>query len=185
MDVEYNKDMKKIQNIASGIFITAVAVLSVVAVLGIWELFDGDVISKSFQTLGLLAFVAVIVMAAGRFVESRSHVEGEELVEVVNPIFPTIRRVTLLVLIISVSLLALLGVLSIWEVIKDEDVLFKSLSSLGSFAFGAFIIVLSCLERENKINKHGHISIGRIIVTLILAYVLFSIFGLFLMMSAF
>jgi len=166
--------MKTIQNLSASFFIIAVTVLSVISILGVWDIFNEDVISKSFQTLGLLALVAIIIMAAGRFIEGRSDTVATAIPDSPSPIWRTIRRITLAILIASVSLLALLGVLAIWEVIQDKDVLYKSLSSLGILAFGAFIIVMTCLDREGKLNKQRkNMSTGSIIGLLILAYILF------------
>ncbi|MDO8569640.1 MAG: hypothetical protein Q7R89_02620 [bacterium] len=168
--------MKTIQNTSAIFFIVAVAILSTIATLGVWDIFSKDVISKSFQTLGLLALVAIIIMAAGRYVEGRSEVGDVAMPDLPSPIFKIVRRMTLAVLIISVSLLALLGVLAIWEVIQDKDVLYKSLSSLGIFAFGAFVIVMTCLDREGKLYaQHKNMSTGSIIGLLILGFLLFSV----------
>jgi len=147
--------MKKIQDIAGFVFITAVSVLSFVSILGVWEFFGNDVILKSFQTLGLLAIAAIVIIVAGRFVDHKSE-DGSEIIFVPNPLFKTIRMATVGVLIVSASLLALLGVLAIWDVISDKDVLFKSLGSLGILTFTSLISVVTCLEREgNKILRRG------------------------------
>ena len=175
--------MKKIENFAAFVFIIAVGVLSIIAMLGVWDFFSKDVISKSFETLGLLAFVAIVVMVAGRFIEGRSQQETNIVISVIpNPAFKIIRQITLTILIISVSLLAILGVLAIWEVIKDKDVLFKSLSSVGIIAFGAFIITVTSLEREgnNFLNQKGKsFSAGTIVLIIFLVYLLFSFFRFF------
>lgn len=141
--------MKSIKNIAASFFVVAVTILSVISVMGVWDIFDGDVIVKSFQTLGLLAFVAVITMAAGQHMENRSEAVPAEMP---SPLWGMIRKATLTILIVSVSLLALLGVLSIWEIIQDKDILYKSLSSLTILAFGALIIVVTCRNMEGA-NK--------------------------------
>jgi Na+/proline symporter len=150
--------MKALQNWAGGIFILCVAVLSVVSVMGIWEVFGTDVIWKSFQTLGLLAVVSVVVIAAGKFVSPEPTLPGQDLLPQSHPLFKGVRNVTLGVLIVSAALLALLGVLAIWEVIQDSATVYKSLSSLAVLAFSSLIIVMVCLERErNELwQKRGH-----------------------------
>jgi uncharacterized protein YggT (Ycf19 family) len=172
--------MRKIEDVAAFIFIIAVGVLSAISMLGVWDFFNKDVISKSTETLGLLALVAIIVMVAGKFIEGRSQQEAGTAMPVLpNPVFKTIRQITLTILIISVSLLAILGVLAIWEVIKDKDVLYKSLSSVGIIAFGTLIITITSLEREGNrlMNREGKsFSAGTIVLILFLAYVLFSFF---------
>jgi uncharacterized protein YggT (Ycf19 family) len=169
--------MKKIEDFAAFVFIVAVGVLSVISVLGIWDFFNKDVINKSFETLGLLAFVAVVVMLAGRFIEGRSIQEaGAQLPAIPNPAFKVIRQITLTILIVAVSLLAVLGVLAIWEVIKDKDVLYKSMSSVGVLAFGALIITMTSLQGEGKEfmgNKNGKgFSVGGVVFILVLLYLL-------------
>lgn len=154
--------MKKIQDGAAIFFIVCTAVLASISVLGVWEFFSKDVITKSFETIGLLAVVSVIIIFASMFIDTRrgSHstaldAMGNPIVEpvVINPIFGTIRRMTVVILIVSVALLALLGVMSIWELLT-RDIVTRSLSSMAVIAFSALIVVLTCLEREE--NKYMH-----------------------------
>jgi hypothetical protein len=172
--------MKKIEDVAAFVFIVAVGVLSVISMLGVWDFFKQDVITKSFETLGLLALVAVVVMVAGKFIEGRGQQEvGMATPALPSPAFKIVRQITLTILIISVSLLAILGVLAIWEVIKDKDVLYKSLSSVAILAFGSLIIVITSLEREGNrlMNQEGKkFSAGTIVLILFLLYVLFTFF---------
>jgi len=164
-----------VQNIASGLFIFCVFVLTVVSILGVWDIFSSDVITKSFETLGLLAFVSVVVIVASRFVGDP--VAAAEA-PMPNPGFRATRNVTLTTLIVSSVLLAFLGVLAIWDVITSTDILHKSLSSLGIVAFSSFIVVIICLEREQipfwKKHSKG-ISGGGVVVAIILIW-LFSRF---------
>jgi len=139
--------MKKFGDLAALFFIFAVVVLSLISILGVWDILSDDVLTKSFQTLGLLAFVSVIVML---FARNASDVNTTSVVSVPNPIFKTIRQVTIVLVIIAVSFLALLGVLAIWDVIANKDVLYKSLSSLAIIAFGSGIIIVTTKERDNK-----------------------------------
>jgi hypothetical protein len=174
--------MKKIEDLAAYIFIIAVSVLSLISILGIWDFFDRDVISKSIQTLGLLAVVAVIVLVGGKFMEGRSQQAGEVVPFVPSPAFKIIRQITVTILIVSASFLAILGVLAIWEVIDDKDVLYKSISSVAVLAFGAFVIVITSLEREGNrlMHKEGRgISGGAILLIAFLIYVFFSFFRFF------
>jgi hypothetical protein len=166
--------MKAIHNAASAFFIAAVGVLSAISILGVWEIFGSDVIGKSFQTLGLLAIIAIVIIVAGRFFESKDVLGA--VPEVPNPVFKVIRRITLGVLIVSASLLALLGVLAIWDVITDKEVLFKSLGSLAIIAFAAFIIVMTCLEREGGsfVTNHTKLSGWTVLGVVILAWILFG-----------
>jgi hypothetical protein len=169
--------MKKIENSAAFIFILAIAVLSFISILGVWDFFSHDVISKSFQTLGLLAAIAVIVLVAGKFMDKSDTTTAVESVP--NPTFKAIRKITLTVLIVSASILAILGVLAIWDVITDKDVLYKSLSSVGILAFGSFIITMVSLDREGSsfMNRGGRkMSVGGIIIILFAAYMILPMF---------
>jgi len=141
--------MKNIKTVAASFFAISVSILSIISVMGVWDVFGEDVIWKSFKTLGLLAFAAVIVLAAGDHIGLKAIPDSNELP---NPLWGQIRKLTLSILIVAISLLALLGILSIWEIIKDKDVLWKSVSSLIILAFGALIIVATCRQMEGT-NK--------------------------------
>jgi len=153
--------MKAIQDGAAFFFIAAVATLSVISVLGVWEFFARDVISKSFQTLGLLAVVSIVVIVAGRYIDARHSGQGVPAY-VPNAAFSTLRKLTLAILIMLAAVLALLGVMAIWDVIADKDVLWKSIGSLAVMAFASFIIVLTCSEREKlpTVNSDGTTSVA-------------------------
>lgn len=170
--------MKSIQDAAAFLFIIAVGVLTAVCVLGVWDMFDKDVIWKSFQTVGLLAVVAVVVIIASRFMSLG--IQQSTVPSLPNPIFRAIRQATLTVLIAVAALLALFGVLTIWEVITDTDVLYRSIGSLAVLAFGAFVIVVTAMDRENNpLLKQQGVSLGGTVVALILLYLIFAFGGLF------
>jgi len=136
--------MKKIQNSAALFFIAGVFVIGIISILGIWDVFGTDVINKSFQTIGLLAVVSIVAMVAGKFVDSSASADAEP----VNPIFNTVRHMSITLLIISVVVLALLGVMAIWEVLSS-DVIQKAIASIAVGAFTSFVTVITCLDREN------------------------------------
>lgn len=161
-----------IQNAAAGVFIACVVVLTAISVFGVWDIFSGDVIMKSFETLGLLALVAIVVIVASNFVGDPG---AANVVAVPNPGFRIMRNVTLTTLIASSTFLALLGVMSIWELISDQKVLGKSLSSLAIVAFASLIIVLLCLEREKSPlweKRSAEISGGAIIAAIVFIYIM-------------
>ena len=148
--------MKALQDTVGFVFIGIVALFSALAVLGIWEVLAEDVIEKSLMTIGLLALVAIIVMIAG---------------------FHMIRRLMIGVLIVAVSLLALLGVMAIWDVIEEKEVLFKSLTSIAVLAFAAFVVVITCLEREGTSPGTRKVTLGGFLVALIAMWIFTSLFG--------
>ena len=171
--------MKKIANSAAILFIISVVILSIISILGIWEFFQNDVISKSFQSIGLLAIVAIIVMAADHFMDraasgvTTSTLENTAVPAVVQDTltFSTIRKITLIILIASAALLALFGIMSIWQVVAS-NILHKSLGSISIICFSAFIIVMTCLEMEhNPILRKKHFSLGTILILIILVWV--------------
>jgi hypothetical protein len=169
--------MKTIQNVAAIIFIWCVAVLALVCVLGVWNVFETDVIIKSFETLGLLAVVAVIVIAASRYIGDPS---VPALPEAPMPGFRSTRNLTLGVLIVSAVGLAFLGVMSIWGILADKEVLHRSLSTLAIIAFSSLIIVLVCLEREkNELwQKRGkELSTGGIVIAFIFFWIFIAFFN--------
>ena len=166
-----------IQNTAAGLFIICVSVLSAVSILGVWEFFSSDVITKSFETLGLLAFVAVLVIVASKFVGD-PHAIDEAPVS--HPGYHAIRNITLVTMIASSVLLALLGVLSIWDVISDTSTIHKSLSSLGIIAFASMIIVMVCLEREQHPfwkKRAREMTGGSVLAAILLIWLLLAFIG--------
>ncbi|MDB5194434.1 MAG: hypothetical protein JWN50_448 [Parcubacteria group bacterium] len=175
--------MKKLQNGSAFFFIIAVVVLSAISIMGVWNIFSHDVITKSFETLGLLAGVSVLIMVAGRFVDSKEEsalVMGPDgqttVVPDINPTFTSIRHLTVGLLVVSVSILALLGIMAIWEVLAG-DVLSKSVSSIVILAFASLIITITCLDRERHKLLNQKISGGVVLVVAILAWIFFvSIF---------
>ncbi|MEX0918972.1 MAG: hypothetical protein WDZ85_03365 [Candidatus Paceibacterota bacterium] len=177
--------MKKIQDIAVFFFILCVATLSFISILGIWEFFEEEIILKSFQTIGLLAIVAVNVIIVAVFrlalwrVSIDTKISGNTHLPTppveVNPVFAVLRHGMIILLIISVVLLALFGILAIWEVLP-KDIIGKSLASIATIVFASFIIVFTCLSRENhKLLRpkkdNQHLSAGRIILYVILAII--------------
>ena len=144
--------MKKIQNFLAFFLILAIIILTVVSIFGVWDIFDGDVVMKSFETLGLLAFVSAIIIAASHAMDSKSQ-DSMTPVNLPNPAFKSIRRFTVGVLIASSAILAFLGILSIWDIISDQSVLNKSLGSLAILAFSSLVIIVVCREREGGDSK--------------------------------
>lgn len=159
--------MKKVANIAAGFFIFAVMILGTISVLGVWEYFGRDVIWKSFQSVGLLAIVALVIIAAERAIDAKKDrvafgaMQGGVVSAPVGVAtsatgFRLTRRITLAFLIISAVFLALVGILSIWDVISGE-IVNKSISSLAIIAFSCLTIVIVCLDRE----KHNSLVSGQ------------------------
>lgn len=170
--------MKTVQDVAAFLFVTAVAVLTAVCVLGVLKIFGQDVVWKSFQTIGLLALATVIVLVAGRFVNSGG--DSSMTVYTPNSAFPAIRRLTLGILVCAAALMAFAGVLAIWEVVSDQEMLYRLIGSLAVLAFGAFIIVVTCMEREKSpLLKQQKVSVGGVVAALILLYLIFVFSGLF------
>lgn len=168
--------MKKIQDAAAVVFILSVFVLTAVSILGVWQFFARDVIVKSFETLGILALVSVVIIGASRFLDSSQ--SGS--VYVADPGFKLLRHVSLGILIAAASVLALVGILAIWEVIAQSEVLYKSLSSLGIVAFSTFVVVAVCMERERHpllAQRGGGFSVGSIILLLLGAWVVLNLIG--------
>lgn len=175
--------MKKVADLAAYSFIFAVVVLSAIAIFGVWDFLSSNVITKSFQSIGLLALVAVIVLIADHLMDQRGTSTPASMAVPESPQSPTvmteshiifrgIRKFTLFILILSVVLLALLGIMAIWEVLSG-GVLEKSLSSIAIVAFSSLVIVVTCLERENNpILTKKKISGGAVVLVIVLMWAL-------------
>ena len=168
--------MNTFQNAVAIVFLMALTALAVISVFGVWDLLGKDVIFKSLQTLGVLAAVSVVVMMAGRFIDP-TRVSVSEI-GMPHPLFQGIRQGTLGLLIVAASLLALIGVLAIWEVIPNQEVLMKALSSVAIIAFSSFLAVAVCLEREKHpiiLRQGGTFSAGSILAILGLVWILVTL----------
>ena len=120
----------------------------------------------------------MIVIIAGRFIEGKNQTVGTVSTDTAKPIFKSIRQSTLFALIVSVSILALLGVLTIWDVIQDKTVMYKIIGSVVVLAFGSLLIVMTSLNQEgNESIKNKNVPVGGIILALLIAWILFGIFG--------
>ncbi len=153
--------MKLIQDSAAGVIIFCVTVLTFVSILGVWDFFTQDVIWKSFETFGLLGVVAVVVVGASQFVGN--NIKNTKKASAPNPIFHSVRNVTLTVLILSAVLLSFVGVLAIWDVLKEATITYRAISSLSIITFSSLIIVGLALEREQspfwKLRSRQYITI--------------------------
>ncbi len=173
--------MKKIANIAAYLFILAVVVLSAISILGVWDFFSKDVITKSFQSIGLLALVAIIILVADHFIDRHNiqpieslnnNLQPATITPEANPIFKSLRILTLSILILSATLLALLGIMAIWDMLSGE-ILYRSLASIAIVGFSSLIIVITCLERENNsVLYQKKISGGMIFLIIVLAWII-------------
>lgn len=67
---------KLIQNIAIAIFIISTAILTFVAIMAIWDVFEKDVLYKSLSTIGVVAFASLVVIVAGRFIDKHKDSDG-------------------------------------------------------------------------------------------------------------
>ena len=63
---------RKIKNTAITIFLICVVVLTLVAVLAIWDVFGNETLWKSISTVGVLAFATLITIGAAGILENRS-----------------------------------------------------------------------------------------------------------------
>ncbi|MES2930928.1 MAG: hypothetical protein V4665_04055 [Patescibacteria group bacterium] len=62
-----------------------------------------------------------------------------------------IKKIAVYILIASVSILTLVAILSVWDVFSD-DVLWKSISTIGIVAFGALIVIIVSQVFDHKEN---------------------------------
>lgn len=171
----------KIKELASLLFMLCVLILSLISILGIWDLVPDDLVEKSMATIALITFTSLIVAFAATLSRHGEKTGVENVPAPINPTFPIIRKMSTTLLITAVILLTLIGVLSIWELFPEE-ILFQSLSTIAVLAFAFFIIMISCLMNEKKtLNHDGKWSIGKIIIYILVALFAINIIGGLLM----
>jgi len=73
--------MKKVKGIAIGILIIAVSILTLIAILSIWDVLSEDVLWKSISTIGIVAFGSLIVVVAAQALEHKNISVGVENTE--------------------------------------------------------------------------------------------------------
>lgn len=61
-----------VKKIAIGVLIAAVSVLTLIAVLSIWDVLSKDTLGKALGTIGVVAFGALIVILASKEVEHKN-----------------------------------------------------------------------------------------------------------------
>jgi hypothetical protein len=64
--------LKTIQDVTVGIFIACVVILTLVAVLSIWGIFNDDVLWKSLSTIGVIGFASLVILVAAKAVEHKN-----------------------------------------------------------------------------------------------------------------
>jgi len=168
----------KIKNWSAGAFIGCIVILTFISVLGIWHIFQADVIRKSFETIGFIGFIALVVVFAGSYLGDKPE---DGAVAVPQPQFRSIRNITLITFIASATILALVGILSIWDVIDNATVLAKTIATLSVLAFSSLIIVLISLQREQSDlwRRRGKSITGTVVLGLfIFLWIFLSVFYL-------
>ena len=65
--------MTNLRQTAIYILVTAVAILTLIAVLSIWDVLSKEVLGKSLSTIGVVAFGALIVIIASQALENRNN----------------------------------------------------------------------------------------------------------------
>ncbi len=108
--------------------------------------------------------------------------------------FKTIRKVSSYLFIVAIVVFAFVGILSVWDVFS-HDILIKSFLTISLLSVGYVLIVVTTLERENRLLFGGQISqtspeketktsIGKIILYLFILWMLFNMLsGLVLILS--
>ena len=94
-----------------------------------------------------------------------------------------IRRAVSGIIIIASILLAFVAIFTAWEIIEEEgEMLLKSLSSLGILAVSGFVIGVTCLMGEKKLDifaeREKGLSIWKILAMLIIVLFLYSVFSM-------
>ena len=60
-----------IKKIAVIVLITSLVILTLLAVLAIWDVFSSDVAWKAISTMGVITFSSIVAMLVGRSLESK------------------------------------------------------------------------------------------------------------------
>lgn len=173
---------RKVVDMVSLFFIFCVGFLCVLSIMSVWKLVEGDILAKSISTIGIIAFASVVTILASHWmkkdVNELSPIEDSSSLP---NFFPSLRSFTSVLLIISIVILTFVGILSIWDLIQDRDVLNRTISSMLIIAFSSVLVIATCAEREGKslfgnvkkveegvMRSDKPLSVGRIILYVVL-----------------
>jgi hypothetical protein len=146
-------NISKLANQAAYFFIGTTFFFTIICVGGIWSGFD-DTIGKSLASMGLLAVACLVILVVEEYYPKKviSSLVAHEYVQAVEN-YVKIRKFSFNVIIVSITICVFLGLLSIWELF-DEEVFWKSLSTMASIGFYAFITLVVCMKREESIKNY-------------------------------
>ena len=168
--------MNKTYNITALVFILITTVIAGLSLLGIWDILADQVIARTLLTITLLVVISLVVGYAYQYINPFDHTDESN--DTPWPVFTALRKSFLSLLIASVFVLGLVGVLSIWEIISEENI-FKVFSSIAVLSISSGIITVVCLNRERherftKFFNTSNVSTETAVVgVLLLAYALF------------
>jgi hypothetical protein len=72
------KTSEKVKDIAISIFIASVSILTLISLLAIWDIFEGDVVFKSYTTIGIIGFASVAVVVAVQVMERHGIAQADQ-----------------------------------------------------------------------------------------------------------
>lgn len=142
------------KNVSSVFFIGSTFFLAIIAIISVWAELSGNIFAKSALSIGLLFVVSLAVIIASRYMysdeELRASGDPSVFEESSLAIFAALRKSTVVILIVSSTILGLIGVLAIWDFIENNEVIGKTLATLGIIIFSSLVIILVCIIRARK-----------------------------------
>jgi hypothetical protein len=151
--------MKKIANAAAYFFIITSLILTVISVAGVWGMFNGDVIWKSFESIGLIAFASIVVMISDSFSAGKAPTPQEFVsynASIEN--FKSLRAISNSILIFSVAVSVFMGLLSIWDVVQGK-MLYTAIATLAIVGFYGLLTTIVCSKRMVDLKASTKLSV--------------------------
>jgi len=178
--------MKSLQHIALSFFLAAIIILTVIFLASMWGLLAdrGDFAGKVALTFFVLIISAGIILVAGKVArKDQEGAEDEASTKFISGLGKFRRLISGIIVVASV-LLAFVAIFTAWEIVGDETMFFKILGSLGVFAVSGFVIGVTCLIGEKKLDifaeRERGLSIWKILSIIIVIVVLHTLFSMFM-----
>lgn len=122
----------------------AVSLFTILGLMAIWQWIGSDILYKSFSTIGVLAFAALVVVGISRV--SRLYSTPAPVVAP-SAAWITARNLTLGAVGVVFLFYAALAIASIWNFVGN-DVMFKSTQSMGLLFVSAVIMLVAFRSQQ-------------------------------------
>lgn len=129
-----------IERVAIGTLVCAVSILTLVGLLAIWGWVDGDIVWKSYSTIGVIGLAALVVVGIARVSSKYYGQPAAPAPE--SPTWKAMRNLILGIMGAAFLVFTVLSIAAIWNFVGG-DTLWKAISSMGYLFISAVILLVA------------------------------------------